>query len=98
MAISRRYLLAVGSQMPDRSGLPSRVRGAGAERFGFPSAVRGIAPAGTLVHCAISGRDIRDKPHSDAAAWNELFRVINMALGPRSYRRLYTRAALPKRH
>src|SRR3989442_1701198 len=36
------YLLLLGSQMPDRSGLPSGNRGAGPKRFGFPSDVGGI--------------------------------------------------------
>src|SRR5262245_3918491 len=47
----RRYPVG-GLQMPERSGLPSGSRGAGAERFGLPSAVRGTDEAGTFVHCA----------------------------------------------
>src|SRR6476646_1596371 len=35
---------------PDKSGLPSGVRGTGAVRFGFPSAVRGIPGVGKLSH------------------------------------------------
>ena len=35
---------------PDRSGLPSEVRGAAAERFTFPSRVRGISGAGWSSH------------------------------------------------
>src|SRR5438128_10678095 len=54
----RIHLLAAGSQIPDRSGLPSGNRGAAAERFGFPSAVRGIAGAGTFDHCAPAGAHI----------------------------------------
>jgi hypothetical protein len=30
------------SQIPERSGLPSAARGAGAERLGFPSGSRGV--------------------------------------------------------
>src|SRR6185436_14524550 len=41
--------------MPERSGFPSGERGAGAERFGLPSAVRGTEEGGTLVHCARAG-------------------------------------------
>src|SRR5258708_3363614 len=41
--------------MPDKSGLPSDVRGAGAVRFGFPSAVRGIPGVGKLNHWAHRG-------------------------------------------
>src|SRR5665213_3809845 len=40
------------SQMPERSGLPSRVRRAGAERFGLPSGVRGIPAVGYCTHWA----------------------------------------------
>src|SRR5439155_23982306 len=41
-------------QIPERSGLPSGVLGAGAERFGFPSRVRGIPGVGWRSHCAKS--------------------------------------------
>src|SRR5688572_2966689 len=40
---------------PDRSGLPSEARGAGAVRFGLPSAVRGMPGVWCLSHCAASG-------------------------------------------
>src|SRR5688572_2991473 len=40
------------SQSPDRSGLPSAVRGAGADRFAFPSPVRGMPGVGCVNHCA----------------------------------------------
>jgi hypothetical protein len=40
---------------PERSGVPSGVRGAGADRFGLPSAVRGIPRVGCVNHCAESG-------------------------------------------
>src|SRR2546421_11371382 len=46
------YVLS-GLQSPDRSGLPSGSRGAGAERFGLASDVGGILAGGTLIHCAI---------------------------------------------
>ena len=39
-------------QMPEKSTLPSAVRGAGASRFGFPSAVRGTPGVGYDGHCA----------------------------------------------
>src|SRR6185369_5116889 len=42
------------SQIPERSGLPSAVRGAGAFRFGFPSAVFGTPGVGCSGHCAHS--------------------------------------------
>ena len=37
---------------PVSSGRPSAVRGAGAERFGLPSAVRGIPGVASVSHCA----------------------------------------------
>src|SRR5881396_1271554 len=40
---------------PDRSGLPSGDRGAGAERLGLPSAVRGTFVCLTFSHCAKAG-------------------------------------------
>src|SRR2546428_8824434 len=40
---------------PDRSGLPSGERGAGAERLGLPSAVRGTLACLTFSHCAKAG-------------------------------------------
>src|SRR6185503_16825263 len=41
-------------QMPDKSGLPSGVRGVGASRFGLPSGVRGTPGVGYDGHCAPS--------------------------------------------
>src|SRR5215472_8078820 len=43
-------------QMPERSGLPSGFLGAGAERSGLPSLVRGIPLVGTFSHCAAAGK------------------------------------------
>src|SRR5262252_3355231 len=37
---------------PERSGLPSGIFGAGADRFGLPSGVRGIPESGYFSHCA----------------------------------------------
>src|SRR5437867_1309797 len=50
-----------GLQIPDRSGLPSGNRGAGADRFGAPSVVRGTLAAGTFVHCACRGSHTRTR-------------------------------------
>ena len=47
-----------GFQMPERSGLPSARRGAGADRSGRPSGVRGIAFGGTFAHWADTGAPI----------------------------------------
>ena len=49
------YLPEFRAQNPDRSGLPSGVRGAGAVRIGLPSAVRGIPGVG-LSHWAATGQ------------------------------------------
>src|SRR5439155_8475044 len=43
------------SQMPEKSGFPSRVRGAGALRFGAPEARRGTPGVSILNHCADTG-------------------------------------------
>src|SRR5262249_8698167 len=40
------------SQMPDKSGAPDAVRGAGASRFGWPSEVLGTPGVGYLSHWA----------------------------------------------
>src|SRR5436189_2085503 len=58
LARSLRYPLG-GFQTPERSGLPSGNRGAGAERFGLPSGVRGIAAGRTFVHCPNAGKHIK---------------------------------------
>src|SRR5260370_40516915 len=41
--------------IPDRSGLPSGVRGTAAARSGLPSAVRGMFVCLTFSHCARAG-------------------------------------------
>ena len=43
--------------MPDKSGLPSVVRGAGASRIGSPLAVRGTPGVECFGHCAASDDD-----------------------------------------
>src|ERR1700689_961206 len=50
-ARSRTYLLALGSQIPERSGCPSAVFGAGAERFSLL--------VGRFTHCALAGSACR---------------------------------------
>src|SRR5258705_13638328 len=53
---SRYLVLNPGAlQIPEKSGLPSRVLGAGADRSAFPFLVRGIPGAGWLIHCAAAG-------------------------------------------
>src|SRR6476619_3105268 len=48
-------LLCSISQVPERSGLPSAVRGVGAERSSLPSAVRGTPAVGYFSHWAPKG-------------------------------------------
>ena len=45
-AMLKRYDGPAPDQMPDRSGLPSDVRGAGADRLGLPSGSRGTPGVG----------------------------------------------------
>jgi hypothetical protein len=45
-------LMLSALQNPDKSGLPSVVRGAAAFRFGLPSGVRGVPESGIEHHCA----------------------------------------------
>src|SRR5262245_19251769 len=45
------------SHMPEKSGLPSRVRGVGAVRLTFPSRVRGTPAVGYFSHCATEDVD-----------------------------------------
>src|SRR5581483_11768189 len=66
-AMSRTYRFSRGSQMPERSGFPSRVRGAGADRFIFPSGVCGMPAVGSLVHCAHAGADNSKKVDRNTA-------------------------------
>src|SRR5512135_3619258 len=54
-AMFTRYLVPRGVQIPDRSGLLSGLRGAGADMLTFPSAVRGMPSVGSFSHCAPRG-------------------------------------------
>src|SRR5262245_42216742 len=49
----------VACQSPDRSGLPSCVRGAAAEKFGLPSTLRGMPAVGCVNHWAPADDDRR---------------------------------------
>jgi hypothetical protein len=44
--------------MPDRSGLPSAVLGAGAPRLGAPAGVLGTPGDGYFTHCPRAGEDV----------------------------------------
>jgi hypothetical protein len=54
----RRFGSAV-IQIPEKSGLPSAIRGAGADMFTLPSAFRGIPGDGYLNHWAETEADAR---------------------------------------
>src|SRR5438876_2926684 len=59
--------------MPDRSGLPSAARGAGALTFGRPSVVRGTPGVGYGGHCAeIEGPMVAPIAVA-ASAWRSVF-------------------------
>src|SRR5438552_9596162 len=45
-------------QSPERSGFPSAFLGAGADRLGLPSAIRGMPGVGYLSHCAAGAAPI----------------------------------------
>ena len=53
------------SQMPEKSGLPSGVRGVGAARLGFPSAVFGTPAVGYFNHWAPA---VADQVRAEATA------------------------------
>src|SRR6516162_9773421 len=59
-------------QMPDRSGLPSAVRGGGAVRSGFPSAFFGILAAGYGGHWANIALEVRASTAVQKTARNDL--------------------------
>src|SRR5579863_8404672 len=63
-AMSRTYLFALGSQMPERSGWPSAAFGAGA--------VRAVLFAGRFFHCAASGAAQRIKETTAAIGQSDL--------------------------
>src|SRR4030095_5293372 len=77
-ARSLRYPIG-GFQTPEKSGLPSGKRGAGAARLTLPSGVRGRLAAGTFDHhgCANNGV-VTDKKTRLAPAVIRLFLTINL--------------------
>src|SRR5262249_34443399 len=66
--------------MPERSGLPSAVRGTGADRSGLPSGVRGIPGVLRLTHCAAKGVDNRKAKVVTAAAAQKSLTFIQSLL------------------
>src|SRR3981189_715091 len=55
------------SQMPEKSGLPSAVRGVGADKLGFPAAVLGTPAVGYFNHWAQTVADqLRAEPTANA--------------------------------
>src|SRR5919197_6261059 len=60
------------SQIPEKSGLPSAVRGAGADRSTIPSAFRGTPAVGYFNHWAALGVEADVSPNAKmtaAAEW-----------------------------
>ena len=49
-------------QIPEKSGLPSAIRGTGADMFTLPSAFRGAPGVDTFNHCAVNGIDVKGVP------------------------------------
>src|SRR5258705_3904349 len=60
-------------QMPERSGLPSAVRGAGALRFGLPSAPFGTPGFECSAHCADSDAEKAATMAADTTTVNDRF-------------------------
>src|SRR5580704_15797127 len=60
-----------GVHMPEKSGLPFAVLGAGAVRLGEPSALRGMPLVGTWSHCAARGAEMRSASH-----WIRMARIL----------------------
>src|SRR5437773_4464993 len=58
--------LSSGAHIPEKSGLPSVVLGAGASRFGVPLALRGTPAVGYFSHCA--NADVAIVQHSAVPA------------------------------
>src|SRR5436190_13135843 len=57
--------LSSGAHIPEKSGLPSVVLGAGASRFGVPLLLWGAPAVGYFSHCASTGVEVA---HNSAAA------------------------------
>src|SRR5690348_17268520 len=74
--------------MPDRSGLPSDVRGVGAVRFGLPSGPFGTPGFGDNGHCAESDVESAATMTADTKTVNGRF----MSASSLSPERVYARA------
>jgi hypothetical protein len=68
--------------MPDRSGLPSAARGAGALRFGCPAGVRGTPAVGYGGHCAESEGPLAAPITVAASAWSSVFMKTHLMFEP----------------
>src|SRR5438128_233956 len=93
--MSRLYFGAILLHTPERSGLPSAVRGAAAVRFGFPPAARGMPGVAWFSHCAESGYAMIAKKKMDdfmfppltaahCTAFRLAFQIVRIALEDRS--------------
>src|SRR5579859_7370957 len=81
-AIFCKYFTPGLCHTPERSGLPSALRGAGAARFGLPSLVRGVDLSGSFNHCAAKGDSARN---SNSAPPKPFFTKIEPPRCPRDY-------------
>src|ERR1700704_736117 len=77
-AMLRSYLGEILCHRPERSGLPSTVRGAGAVRFGLPFAARGIPGVGYFSHCASRGVLVTDNKMSARKTGERLMVVTSL--------------------
>src|SRR6266853_2920145 len=75
--------LSSGTQMPDKSGLPSAVRGAGASRFGSPAAVFGTHAVGYFTHCAPTGKAVATSSAITMTHARELLNLVIWSSGHR---------------
>ena len=68
--------------VPERSGLPSRARGAFADRFGLPSGVRGVPRPAEFGHCADADA-VRSTSIARIAVRNERIHCLPEFIRPR---------------
>src|SRR5580658_3234773 len=78
-----RYLMPGTCQMPDRSGWPLALRGAGADRFGLPFGSRGTPAVGYSCHCAVTDVHITTMTMVMTADTAPVFMVQSSRVDPR---------------
>ena len=77
-----KYLPSTVRHRPDKSGLPSAAFGAGADKIGLPSGVRGVFGSVTVTHCAnaavLMAQTATAKRKRDSAQPKKLTRIARM--------------------